>query len=194
VGRDPHSLDRDGIARAVVESVAENSSDGVIAPLLYLFIGGPAAAMAYKAINTLDSMIGHTDSRYLYFGRCAARLDDLANLIPARLSAGCLIAAAAILRQRAINALRVCRTDARRHPSPNAGFPEAAMAGALGIQLGGTVVYDGEAHTRPTLGVALREVDVTDIASARKMLWAASLIAFGLMAAGRLALAPLWTR
>jgi adenosylcobinamide-phosphate synthase len=194
VGRDPQSLDRDGIARAVIESVAENSSDGVIAPLLYLFIGGPVAAMAYKAINTLDSMIGHTDSRYLYFGRCAARLDDLANLIPARLSAGCLVAAAVILRQGAINAMQVCWADAWRHPSPNAGFPEAAMAGALGIQLGGTAVYDGQEHARPTLGVALREVEVTDIASARKLLWAASLIAFGVMAAGRLALAPLWTR
>ena len=97
VGRDPQSLDRDGIIRATVESVAENSSDGVIAPLFYLFLGGPAAAMAYKAINTLDSMIGHTDSRYLYFGRWAARMDDFANLIPARLSAACLIGAAADL-------------------------------------------------------------------------------------------------
>ena len=152
--------------------MAENSSDGVIAPLLYLFMGGPAAAMAYKAINTLDSMIGHTDSRYLYFGRCAARMDDFANLIPARLSAGCLVAAAAILRQRPMDALRVCRADARRHPSPNAGFPEAAMAGALGVQLGGAAIYDGEMETRAAAGSAHRRpVNVTDIATARRMLW-----------------------
>ncbi len=128
VGRDPESLDRDGMVRATIESVAENSSDGIIAPLLYLFVGGPAAAMAYKAVNTLDSMIGHTDARYLYFGRWAARMDDVTNLIPARLSAACLIAAAAILGQRPMDGLRVCRADARRHPSPNAGFPEAAMS------------------------------------------------------------------
>ena len=192
VGRDPQSLDRSGIIRATVESVAENSSDGVIAPLFYLFVGGPVAAMAYKAINTLDSMIGHTDSRYLYFGRWAARMDDFANLIPARLSAGCLVAAAAILRLHPLEAIRVCRADARRHPSPNAGFPEAAMAGALGIQLGGTAIYGGEMETRPLLGVAHREADTTDIAAARRMLWVQSLIAFGLMAAARQMLKPLW--
>jgi adenosylcobinamide-phosphate synthase len=192
VGRDPQSLDRGGVIRATVESVAENSSDGVIAPLFYLFLGGPAAAMAYKAINTLDSMIGHTDSRYLYFGRWAARMDDFANLIPSRLSAACLIGAAAVLRQRPLDALHVCSADARRHPSPNAGFPEAAMAGALGIQLGGTAVYDGEIETRPLIGEAHRQVDVTDIATARKMLWVSSLIAFFLMAAARLILKPLW--
>jgi adenosylcobinamide-phosphate synthase len=194
VGRDPESLDRAGIVRAVVESVAENSSDGVIAPMLYLFIGGPAAAIAYKAINTLDSMIGHTDARHLYFGRWAARLDDAANLVPARLSAGCLIAAAALLRRRGVIAMRTCRADARRHPSPNAGFPEAAMAGALGIQLGGPAVYDGQVEARPTLGVADRQASVADIAAARRMLWATSLIALGLMAAWRLLLRPLWMK
>lgn len=192
VGRDPQSLDRDGIIRATVESVAENSSDGVVAPLFYLFLGGPAAAMAYKAINTLDSMIGHTDSRYLYFGRWAARMDDFANLIPARLSAACLIGAAAILRRRPIDALRVCRADARRHPSPNAGFPEAAIAGALGIQLGGRAVYGGEIEERPLIGEAHRQPDVTDIATARKLLWVSSLIALFLMAAARMILKPLW--
>jgi adenosylcobinamide-phosphate synthase len=192
VGRDPQSLDRAGIIRATVESVAENSSDGVIAPLFYLFVGGPAAAMAYKAINTLDSMLGHTDRRYLYFGRWAARMDDFANLIPARLSAGCLVAAAALLRLHPLDAIRVCRADARRHPSPNAGFPEAAMAGALGIQLGGTAIYGGEIEARPLLGAAHREANTTDIAAARRMLWVQSLIAFGLMAAARLMLKPLW--
>lgn len=194
VGRDPQSLDRGGMVRATIESVAENSSDGVIAPLFYLFVGGPAAAIAYKAINTLDSMIGHTDQRYLYFGRWAARMDDIANLIPARLSAACLVAAAATLRQRPFDALRVCRADARRHPSPNAGFPEAAMAGALGVQLGGAAVYDGEVETRPTLGIACREVTVADISMARRMLWVETLIAFVVIALTRAMLSQLWTR
>jgi adenosylcobinamide-phosphate synthase len=192
VGRDPQSLDRDAIIRATLESVAENSSDGVVAPLFYLFIGGPAAAMAYKAINTLDSMIGHRDSRYLYFGRWAARMDDFANLIPARLSAVCLIAAAAVLRRRPIDAIRVCRADARRHPSPNAGFPEAAMAGALGVQLGGDAIYAGEIESRPLIGAAHRPVEVRDIAAARAILWVQSIIALVLMAAARLVLKPLW--
>jgi len=192
VGRDPQSLDRHAMVRAMVESVAENCSDGVIAPLFYLFVGGPAAAIAYKAINTLDSMIGHTDSRYLYFGRWAARMDDFANLIPARLSAGCLIVAAAVLGRHPNDALRVCRADARRHPSPNAGFPEAAMAGALGIQLGGAAIYGGEVEARPLLGVARRPVEVSDIGAARAMLWVASAGAFGLIAVTRLMLKRLW--
>ncbi len=191
VGRDPQSLDRGAIIRATVESVAENSCDGVVAPLFYLFVGGPAAALAYKAVNTLDSMVGYTDSRYLYFGRWAARMDDFANLIPARLSAGCIIAAAAVMRLRARDALRVCRADARRHPSPNAGFPEAAMAGALGIQLGGAAVYGGEVEVRPLLGAPGREAEATDIAAARRVLWAASLIALGVMAGARLILRTL---
>ncbi len=192
VGRDPHSLDRDGMIRAAIESVAESSSDAVVAPLLYLFVGGPAAAIAYKAINTLDSMIGHTSARYLYFGRWAARMDDLANLIPARLSAGCLIAAAAILRRSPHDALSTCRADARRHPSPNAGFPEAAMAGALGLQLGGPAVYGGEVEMRALIGVARRAPRVDDIAAARQLMWVASALALGLMWAARLILKPLW--
>jgi len=194
VGRDPQSLDLEGLVRATVESVAENSSDGVIAPLMYLFIGGPAAAIAYKAINTLDSMIGHTDARYLFFGRWAARLDDLANLIPARLSAGCLFAAAAILRLRVRDAVCVCRADARRHPSPNAGFPEAAMAGALGIQLGGLAVYDGQPELRPLIGVARRGIEISDISASRRLLWVQSSIAFIIMVLARIVSSWLWTQ
>jgi len=194
VGRDPQTLDRDGMIRATVESVAENSSDGVIAPLLYLFIGGPVAAMAYKAINTLDSMIGHRDERYLYFGRWAARLDDCANYIPARLSAACLFAAAAILQQRPLQAVRVCLSDARRHPSPNAGFPESAMAGALGVQLGGAAVYAGEVEMRPLIGAAQRPLELSDLAAARRLLWVQAAVAFILMAAARMLIVWLWTR
>ncbi len=184
VGRDPESLDRAGTVRATVESVAENASDGVIAPLFFLFIGGPAAAFAYKAINTLDSMIGHRDARYLYFGRAAARIDDAANFIPARLTALCLIAAASIQR-RAATAWRVCRADARRHQSPNAGFPEAAMAGALDLRLGGDAVYGGQVEPRATLGASDREPTPEDIAGARRLMRTAAAAAFCLFAIGR---------
>jgi cobalamin biosynthesis protein CobD/CbiB len=145
VGRDPDSLDRIGLIRAAVESVAENSSDGVIAPMLYLFAGGPVAAIAYKAINTLDSMIGYCDDHYRWFGRAAARLDDLANLLPARITAVCLTAAAAIVSRRAAQAYAACLSSASMHRSPNAGYPESAMAGALGIQL-------GDSHRRTPAG------------------------------------------
>jgi adenosylcobinamide-phosphate synthase len=170
VGRDPESLDNHGIVRATVESVAENACDGVLAPLLFLAAGGPVAAMAYKAVNTLDSMIGHRDERYLYFGRCAARLDDFANYIPARVTALCLIAASGLWNRRAGQALTVMIADARRHLSPNAGYPEAALAGALGIQLGGPAVYEGEMEERAWLGVAERAPTAQDIRAARAML------------------------
>jgi adenosylcobinamide-phosphate synthase len=178
VGRDPDKLDRAGMICATVESIAENLSDGIIAPLLFLFVGGPVVAMAYKAINTLDSMIGYRDGRYLYFGRAAARIDDAANYIPARLSAVCIAAASAFATGRLRPALRTCLTDARKHLSPNAGFPESAMAGALGVQLGGEAIYDGEVEHRAVLGVAERELTVADIASARSILRVATAIGF----------------
>ena len=170
-GRDPQSLDRAGMIRAVVESVAENSSDAVIAPLLWLFVGGPVAAVAYKAINTLDSMIGYRDPRYLYFGRAAARIDDAANYLPARFAALCLIVAAQITAGRGAPAWAVCRADARRHRSPNAGYPEAAMAGALDLRLGGDAVYDGVNEARATLGGSVRTPAIANIAAARKLMW-----------------------
>jgi adenosylcobinamide-phosphate synthase len=178
VGRDPDKLDRAGIIYATVESIAENLSDGIIAPLLFLFVGGPATAMAYKAINTLDSMIGYRDERYPYFGRAAARIDDIANYIPARLSAACIAAASAFTTGRLRPALRTCLADARKHSSPNAGFPEAAMAGALGVQLGGDATYGGEVEHRAVLGVAEREPMVADIAAARGILRVATAIGF----------------
>jgi adenosylcobinamide-phosphate synthase len=181
VGRDPATLDRDTMVRATVESVAENCSDGVLAPLCFLFVGGPVFALAYKAINTLDSMIGHRDARYLYFGRTAARLDDAANLVPARLTALCLVAAALTVgRGRA--ALRACRADAHKHASPNAGFPEATMAGALGIELGGDAVYAGEVEHRARLGCAERAARIDDIATARRLMRIATAIGFCLLA------------
>lgn len=185
IGRDPDALDRSAIIRATVESVAENTSDGVIAPMLFLFVGGPVAAIAYKAINTLDSMLGYRDARYRYFGRAAARIDDVANYIPARLTAICMIAAAQFVTGRAGQAWAACRADARKHASPNAGFPEAAAAGALGIQLGGDAIYGGEIVRRASMGRADRIPEVADIAAARAMMRIATAAAFCLLALAR---------
>ncbi|HUY27594.1 MAG TPA: adenosylcobinamide-phosphate synthase CbiB [Candidatus Binataceae bacterium] len=184
-GRDPEALDRAAMARACIESVAENASDGVIAPLLFLFVGGPVAAIAYKAINTLDSMIGYRDDRYLYFGRAAARLDDVANFIPARLTALCIAVAAQLTFRHGRAAIAAIRDDARSHASPNAGYPEAAMAGALGVRLGGAAIYAGELEPRAILGASGHEPDSADIGAARKLLRIAALIAFIVLAAGR---------
>jgi adenosylcobinamide-phosphate synthase len=182
VGRDPLPLDREAMVRATIESVAENCSDGVLAPLCFLFVGGPVLALAYKAINTLDSMISYRDARHLYFGRAAARLDDAANFVPARLTALCLAVAAALTLGRGGAALRACRADARKHVSPNAGFPEATMAGALGIELGGDAIYAGEVEHRARLGHAERIAEVDDIATARRLMRIGAAIGFGLLA------------
>jgi adenosylcobinamide-phosphate synthase len=182
VGRDPATLDRDAMVRATVESVAENCSDGLLAPLCFLFVGGPVLALAYKAINTLDSMIGHLDERYIYFGSAAARLDDAANFVPARVTGLCLAAAAALTLGRGGAALDACRADAQKHASPNAGFPEATMAGALGIELGGDAVYAGEVEHRARLGRAERAPSVADIARARRLMRIATAIGFCLLA------------
>jgi adenosylcobinamide-phosphate synthase len=178
VGRDPDSLDQTGLIRATVESVAENCSDGVIAPILFLFVGGPVAAIAYKAINTLDSMIGYTDDRYYWFGRGAARLDDFANLIPARITALCLMAAAAAVSRRAAQAYAACTASASKHRSPNAGYPESAMAGGVGIQLGGDAVYGGEVEHRAAMGIDERAPVTSDIARARTLMRLAAALAF----------------
>jgi adenosylcobinamide-phosphate synthase len=187
VGRDPDSLDQAGLIRAAVESVAENCSDGVVAPMLFLFAGGPVAAIAYKAINTLDSMIGYMDDRYRWFGRSAARLDDLANLLPARITALCLMAAAAAVSHRTAHAYAACVTSASMHRSPNAGYPEATMAGALGIRLGGDAMYGGIVEHHAQMGIAEREPVIADIADARAMMRLAAVLAFGVFVLIRLA-------
>ncbi len=191
-GRDPEPLDRAGIIRATVESVAENCSDGFVAPLLYLFAAGPAGAIAYKAINTMDSMIGHRDERHLHFGRFAAKMDDAANLLPARLVALCITIAAALHFGRGGAAFAAWRRDAAKHPSPNAGHPEAAIAGALGIQLGGGAFYGGEFQAHPTFGDRERELSPSDVAAARTLMRTASLLAFVAFALARMALRRLW--
>jgi adenosylcobinamide-phosphate synthase len=155
VGRDTEALSEDGVIRATVETIAESTSDGVIAPLFYLALGGAPLALAYKAISTLDSMVGHPDERYSDLGWASAKLDDLANWIPARLSASLMVIAAG-LTMRSINSTieswRILRRDGHKHISPNSGRPEAAMAGALGIQLGGLNTYEGTPTDRPRLG------------------------------------------
>src|SRR5271170_6660428 len=153
VGRDTQTLNEQEISRALIETVAESCSDGVIAPLFYLAIGGVPLAMAYKAINTLDSMIGHADERYLYFGKVAARLDDAANFLPARLTALGITAAAAVIEgASSANALETWLRDGMKHKSPNAGQPESAMAGVLQVRLGGENFYDGKPVAAPLIG------------------------------------------
>src|SRR3990172_8560044 len=152
VGRDTQNLSEEEIYRAVVETVAENTSDGIIAPLFYLAIGGPALALVYKAMNTLDSMVGYKNEKYKDFGWFSARMDDIANFIPARLTSILIVAASFILRLDWSGSLKIIRRDSRNHPSPNAGYPEAAVAGALGLQLGGVNYYFSVPHNRPLIG------------------------------------------
>ncbi len=186
VGRDTDGLSQSEVARATVETVAESSADGVIAPLVYLAIGGAPLALAYKAINTLDSMIAHRDIRYADFGWASARLDDLANWIPARLAAMALLLGAGLMTGRlepVCRGWRVFRRDGGKHPSPNSGRPEAAMAGLLGVRLGGTNFYDGIPQDRPILGSEGRRVEPGDIMSAAKVMVMASMLGV-LLAAG----------
>jgi adenosylcobinamide-phosphate synthase len=188
VGRDTETLSESEVARATVETVAESTADGIIAPLLYLAIGGAPLALAYKAINTLDSMIGHRDERHIDFGWASARLDDLVNWIPARVAATLLLLGAGLaMRQpkRVRDGWRVFRRDGGKHPSPNSGRPEAAMAGILGVRLGGVNVYDGIAQERPLIGESGRAVEPHDIAVALKIMAAASAIGVCLAAGFR---------
>jgi adenosylcobinamide-phosphate synthase len=169
-------LNEPEIGRAVVETLAESTCDGIVAPMFYLAIGGVPAALAYKAVNTLDSMIGHRDKRYEYFGKFAARLDDLLNFIPARLTALLFVLSAYALGLDWRTAWQVLRRDGAKHKSPNAGRPEAAMAGALSVQLGGTNYYDGEPHYGHYLGNAKRPLDDLALRNALRITASASLL------------------
>jgi adenosylcobinamide-phosphate synthase len=174
VGRDTGTLDEPEILRAVTETVAENCCDGVIAPLFYLALGGVPAALTYKAINTLDSVVGYKNDRYFFFGKVAARLDDVANFVPARLTALLVAIAAYFLRLRALNALRVTWRDARLQPSPNSGYPEAAFAGALGIRLGGLNFYGGIPSNKAYIGEMRRPLDRDLFSEVRYLFYATS--------------------
>ena len=177
VGRDTENLTAEGVTKAAVETVAENASDGVIAPLLYMLLGGAPLALTYKAINTMDSMVGYKNETYLYFDRAAAKLDDVANYIPSRLAALLWAAAAALTGNDAKGAWRIWRRDRRNHASPNSAQTESACAGALGVQLAGPAYYFGEYYPKPTIGDALRPIEPQDILRADRMMYAASILA-----------------
>ncbi len=169
VGRDTDSLDETGIIRATVESVAENTVDGVTAPLFFAVLAGPVGAMLYKAVNTLDSTFGYRNERYIEFGWAAARLDDLVNFIPARLTALLIPFAAFFLGLSPLNSFKMIFRDRKKHPSPNSGLAEAAVAGALGVQLGGLNYYFGQPSFRATLGDPIRELSKRDILKANAL-------------------------
>ena len=186
VGRDTAALTAEGVTKAAVETVAENFSDGVAAPLLYLLIGGAPLGLAYKAVNTMDSMVGYKNKRYIDFGRAAAHLDDAANFLPARLAALLWIAAAGLAGFDAKNAWRIWRRDRFCHASPNSAQTESACAGALGVQLAGPAFYFGEYYDKPTIGDGSRPVEPADILRANRMLYLAGFLALGLGLALRL--------
>lgn len=160
VGRDVELLDRKGILKAVIETLSENLSDGVIAPLFYLVIGGTPLGLAYKAINTLDSMVGYKNNKYRYFGWAAARLDDIVNYIPARISGMLIVISSGLYfqsAQKALNSFTIMCRDGNNHSSPNSGYPEAAIAGALGVRLGGPLMYSGILVQKPYIGTEVNE-------------------------------------
>lgn len=174
VGRDTQSLSAAGVTKAAVETIAENTSDGIIAPLFYMAIGGSALMFLYKGINTMDSMVGYKNEKYLHFGRYAAKLDDIANYIPARISAWLMILASLFAGFDWKNAKKIFLRDRYNHASPNSAQTEAVMAGALDIQLAGNAFYFGKLYEKPTIGDAVREVETEDIKRANRLLYASA--------------------
>lgn len=191
VGRDTAALSREGVIRAAVETVAENFSDGVVAPLFWMLIGGAPLALAYKAVNTMDSMVGYKNDRYLYFGRAAAKLDDAANWLPSRLAALLLVAAAPLTGQNTGRAFALWRRDRRKHASPNSAQTESAMAGALGVRLAGPASYFGRVLEKPWIGDDTRPIEPQDITRANRMLYVGSALALVLFCGVRLGILAL---
>ena len=192
VGRDTAELTSEGVAKAAVETVAENTSDGIIAPLFYMLLGGAPLALCYKAVNTMDSMVGYKNDRYLNFGRAAAKLDDVVNYLPSRLAALLWITAAALSGFDAKGAWRIWRRDRRNHASPNSAQTESACAGALGVQLAGPAYYFGVRYEKPTIGDPTRPVCPEDILRADRMMWVTAALALVLGLLVRLAVILLW--
>lgn len=176
VGRDTAVLDEEGITRAAVETVAENTSDGVIAPMLYCVLGGPVLGFLYKAINTMDSMVAYKNDRYLYFGRAAAILDDIANAVPARFSALLMILCSPLCGLDGKNAWKIFRRDRYKHASPNSAQTESVCAGALRIRLAGDAWYGGVLHKKETIGDDLRPIEYEDIRRANRLMYSASVL------------------
>lgn len=178
VGRDTNSLDEKGIVRAVIETIAENMSDGVIAPIFYAGIFGAPLAMAYKAVNTMDSMFGYKNDRYMEFGFFPAKLDDVFNYIPARITGFIIIIASFVLGYDYKNSFKVYKRDRYNHTSPNSAHPEAAMAGALDIQLGGSNYYFGKLVEKPTIGDKVKEIEIKDVDGTVKVLYLSAFISY----------------
>ena len=176
VGRDTQSLTKEGIIKAAVETVAENSSDGVVAPLIYMLIFGPVGGVVYKAVDTMDSMIGYVEEKYFYIGKFAAKLDDVLNYIPARISGILVIISAFILRYDYKNAFMIFKRDRKKHASPNSAQTESAMAGALGVQLAGDATYFGVVHKKPYIGDKKREIENEDIKRANDIMYTMTII------------------
>jgi adenosylcobinamide-phosphate synthase len=185
VGRDTAVLDRDGIVRAAVETVAENTSDGVTAPLFYMGLGGAVGAFFYKSVNTMDSMIGYKDEKYVDIGRFSAKTDDVLNYIPSRLTALFMIVAAPVCRLDVKNAFRIWKRDRRNHASPNSAQTESACAGALHLRLAGDAWYFGKLHKKPYIGDNDRPVEPQDIRRANCLMYAASVLMLIISAAAR---------
>src|SRR3989441_12157872 len=181
VGRDTKHLSESDVIRAVFETVAENMSDAIVAPLFYLVLFGVSGMAAYKAINTMDSMIGYKNERYIRFGWAAARLDDIANYIPARITAGLIVLGAAISRLRWRSAIHVTLRDAQLQPSPNAGYPEAALAGALGVRLGGLNYYFGRPVHNPILGDPVEDLDSNRFWQVRRLLYLVTAMSYAVV-------------
>lgn len=177
VGRDTQVLDETGVTKAAVETVAENTSDGIIAPMLFLAIGGAGLGYFYKSINTMDSMVGYKNEKYLYFGRAAAKLDDVVNFLPSRISALLMIAACTFTGLDRKNAFRIWKRDRFNHASPNSAQTEAVMAGALGVQLAGDAWYFGTFCKKKTIGDAIRPVEYEDIRRANRLLYGTAVLA-----------------
>jgi adenosylcobinamide-phosphate synthase len=178
VGRDTDRLDIQGICRAVIETVAENTSDGIVAPMFYLFLGGAPLSMAYKAVNTLDSMVGYKNERYINIGMASARLDDIANFLPARITAFLMVIASSLLSLDVRRGFLIMVRDGRKNPSPNSGYPEASMAGVLGVQLGGSNSYGGRIVEKPYIGDPIDTITPEHILLSIKIMYVVSLLAF----------------
>ena len=188
IGRDTSALTKQEVIRGTIETVAENYSDGVAAPLFYMCIGGAVTGMGYKAVNTMDSMIGYKSDRYLFFGRAAAKLDDFVNLLPARIAAMLFILAAGMTGNDMKGAFRIWKRDRKKHASPNAAQLESACAGALGVELVGPAYYFGKYYDKPRIGDDLRPVTEEDILRSIKMMYTASVLAFIIMTGVRIGL------
>ena len=186
VGRDTENLTVEGVTKAAVETVAENTNDGVIAPLIYMLIGGPILGFVYKAVNTMDSMLGYKNEKYLYFGRVAAKMDDVAGFIPARISALLMILASCLLGMDGKNALWIWKRDQRKHASPNAAQTEAVCAGALQVQLAGDAWYFGKKHEKDTIRDPIRDIEPRDILRSEKLMIGTEVLTFLLFSGIRL--------